>query len=104
MSISDKTGSVIAIKAVAEEDDLMITTKSGIIIRMPVNDIRVMGRATQGVKVIRVNDNDQIADVAVVTSDDATEDAVENVESSENETPESDIQAENGTPTEGTEN
>ena len=66
MAISDKTGLLVAIKTVMEEDDLMITNRSGIMIRMPVSDIRVMGRATQGVKVIRLEDNDSIADVAVV--------------------------------------
>ncbi len=68
MEVTGKTGTVIAIKAVSEDDDLMISTKSGIVIRMPVNDIRVMGRATQGVRVIRIDDEDDIADVAVVQS------------------------------------
>lgn len=66
MEITEKTGNVIAIKAVAEDEDLMITTKYGIVIRMPVNEIRVMGRATQGVRVIRVDGDDEIADVTVV--------------------------------------
>jgi DNA gyrase subunit A len=66
MMVTDKTGAVIAIKAVREEEDLMITTKLGIVIRMPVNDIRVMGRATQGVRVIRLDEDDEIADVAVL--------------------------------------
>lgn len=100
MSVGAKTGFVIAIKAVAEEDDLMITTKSGIIIRMPVSDIRVMGRATQGVKVIRVDEDDQIADVAVVTP----EEVDENVESIENGAPDSESTPENGTPIDETEN
>jgi DNA gyrase subunit A len=73
MEITEKTGSVIAIKAVAEEDDLMITTKSGIVIRMPVNDIRVMGRATQGVRVIRVDEDDEIADITVVPHEEEIE-------------------------------
>lgn len=66
MMVTDKTGAVIAIKAVREDEDLMITTKSGIIIRMPVGDIRVMGRATQGVRVIRLDEDDEIADVAIL--------------------------------------
>ena len=66
MQVTEKTGALIAIKAVGEEDDLMITTKNGIIIRTPVGDIREMGRATQGVRVIRVQDDDEIADVAVI--------------------------------------
>ena len=66
MQITDKTGALITIKAVKEGDDLMIINRSGIIIRMPVEDIRVMGRATQGVRVIRLDDGDEIADVTVV--------------------------------------
>lgn len=66
LEITEKTGHLLAIKAVAEEDNLMITTKLGIVIRMPVSDIRVMGRATQGVRVVRVDENDDIADVTVV--------------------------------------
>jgi DNA gyrase subunit A len=65
MEVTAKTGAVVAIKAVQEDEDLMITTRAGIVIRMPVSDIRVMGRATQGVRVIRLDD-DGIADVAVV--------------------------------------
>ena len=74
MQITDKTGNLVAIKSVREEDELMITNQSGIVIRMPVDDIRVMGRATQGVRVINLSDDDQIADVAVVRADDDEED------------------------------
>lgn len=66
MNVTERTGEVIAIKAVKDEEDLMITNRSGIIIRMPVSDIPVLGRATQGVRVIRLDDDDSIADVAVV--------------------------------------
>jgi len=66
MQITDKTGALIAIKAVQEDADLMITNRSGIIIRMAVSAMRVMGRATQGVRVIRLDDDDAIADVAVI--------------------------------------
>jgi DNA gyrase subunit A len=66
LMITDKTGALIAIKAVKEEDDLMITNRSGVMIRMHVSDIRVMGRATQGVKVMRLEEADAIADVGVV--------------------------------------
>lgn len=69
MNVTDKTGAVIAIKAVREEDDLMIMNRSGITIRIPVDDIRVMGRATQGVRVIRLDEDDKIADVAVVPAE-----------------------------------
>lgn len=75
MQVTEKTGSVIAIKAVRDEDDLMITNRSGIIIRMSVNDIRIMGRATQGVRVIRLDEGDEIADIAVVFHENGEEEA-----------------------------
>jgi DNA gyrase subunit A len=73
MQVTDKTGDVMAINAVKDEDDLMITTKSGIVIRMPMDDIRVMGRATQGVRVIRLDNDDDIADITVVPRQDQEE-------------------------------
>ena len=66
LSITDKTGFLIAIKTVLDGDDLMIINKSGITIRMPVKDLRVMGRATQGVRLIRLDEEDEIASVAKV--------------------------------------
>lgn len=66
LNITDKTGLLIAIKSVLDGDDLMIINKSGITIRMPVSDLRVMGRATQGVRLIRLSDDDEIASVAKV--------------------------------------
>ena len=66
MQITEKTGALIAMKVVTEEHDLMITNRSGIIIRMPVEDIRIMGRATQGVRVIRLDKDDKIGDVTVI--------------------------------------
>ncbi len=74
ISITDKTGGLVAIKNVTDSDDLMIINKSGIAIRMGVEDLRVMGRATQGVKLINLKGNDSIAAVAKVMKD---EDAVE---------------------------
>ncbi|MEX0312651.1 MAG: DNA gyrase subunit A, partial [Allomuricauda sp.] len=74
ISITDKTGGLVAIKNVSDTDDLMIINKSGIAIRMSVEDLRVMGRATQGVRLINLKDNDSIAAVAKVMKD---EDAVE---------------------------
>jgi DNA gyrase subunit A len=68
IQVTDKTGNLVSIKAVREEDDIMITNQSGIMIRMAVNDIRVIGRATQGVKLIRLDEDDRIADIAVVSS------------------------------------
>jgi len=66
INITDKTGSLIAIKSVTDEGDLMIINKSGITIRVSVSDIRVAGRATQGVKVISLRDGDSIAAVCSV--------------------------------------
>jgi len=71
MNITDKTGSLVAIIGVVDEDDLMIINRSGITIRMAVSQLRVMGRATQGVRVINLRDNDSIASVAKVTSNGA---------------------------------
>jgi DNA gyrase subunit A len=69
LNITDKTGNLISIKNVTDEDDLMIINKSGIAIRMAVKDLRVMGRATQGVRLIRIDDGDEIAAVAKVDAD-----------------------------------
>ena len=66
INITEKTGSLISIKNVNDDDDLMIINKSGITIRMAVKDMRVMGRATQGVRLIRLDENDEIAAVAKV--------------------------------------
>jgi DNA gyrase subunit A len=81
IQVTDKTGSLIALKAVKDEDDLIITSKQGIMIRIGVNEIRVMGRATQGVRVIRLDDDDAIADVAVITESEEVE--IELAESTE---------------------
>ena len=77
MLLTEKTGALIAIKSVKDSDDLMITSRSGLVIRMSVNDIRLMGRATQGVRVIRLDEEDDIADVAVVADTGDAADATE---------------------------
>jgi len=69
INITEKTGFLIAIKEVVEEDDLMIINKSGITIRMPVSDMRIMGRATQGVRLINLRNGDTIAAVTKVQGD-----------------------------------
>jgi len=74
ISITEKTGNLVAIKSVTDNDDLMIINKSGIAIRLAVQDLRLMGRATQGVKLINLKNNDSIAAVAKVMHD---EDSVE---------------------------
>ncbi len=66
LNITEKTGNLIALKDVSEDNDLMIINKSGITIRMAVSDIRVAGRATQGVKLINIREGDSIAAVCVV--------------------------------------
>ncbi|GAB4493829.1 MAG: DNA gyrase subunit A [Saprospiraceae bacterium] len=68
MNVTAKTGHLVAIKTVTDSDDLMITTTSGVTIRTAADELRVMGRATQGVKLIRLDEGDDIADVAVVAS------------------------------------
>ncbi len=69
ISITEKTGKLVTIKSVSDNDDLMIINKSGIAIRMRVEDLRVMGRATQGVKAISIKEGDGIAAVAKVMKD-----------------------------------
>ncbi|MBO6590311.1 MULTISPECIES: DNA gyrase subunit A [Flavobacteriaceae] len=77
ISITEKTGGLVAIKNVTDTDDLMIINKSGIAIRMGVEDLRVMGRATQGVRLINLKDNDSIAAVAKVVKEDDDVDEVD---------------------------
>jgi DNA gyrase subunit A len=69
INVTEKTGSLVAIKNVTDNDDLMIINKSGIAIRISVKDLRVMGRATQGVRLIKVREDDAIAAVAKVVHD-----------------------------------
>ncbi len=97
LNITDKTGMLIAINVVTDEDDLMIINKSGLTIRMKVSDLRVMGRATQGVRLINIKGNDSIAAVAKVMRED--EEDVEDIldENADN------TQTENGTEIENSE-
>ncbi len=85
LNITEKTGNLVAIKNVTDEDDLMIICRSGMTIRMPVNTIRVAGRATQGVKLINIREKDSIAAISVVAHSEEEE-----------------SQAAEGTPAEGT--
>ena len=81
LKITEKTGAVVAIKNVTDEDDLMIINRSGMTIRMPVSTIRVAGRATQGVKLVSIREGDAIAAVSVVAhSDEEESQAAENQE------------------------
>lgn len=85
INITEKTGKLIAIKNVTENDDLMIIEKSGLTIRMAVSDIRVAGRATQGVKLINIKDGDSIA--AVSTVEKSNEDEQDKVSDETSEVP-----------------
>ncbi len=84
LNITEKTGKLIAIQNVTDEDGLMIINKSGVAIRMAVEELRVMGRNTQGVKLISLKGNDEIAAVAKVEMDKDVEDTEEQTEEGEN--------------------
>ena len=84
ISVTEKTGELVAIKNVSDENDLMIINKSGIAIRMSVDSLRVMGRATQGVKLINLKGDDSIAAVAKVMKE---EDSLEKGQETDGETP-----------------
>jgi len=86
INITDKTGNLIGIKAVNETDQLMIINKSGLTIRMEVADLRVMGRATQGVRLIKLNEDDEIASLAKIAEVKEEELAIgEDIDTSSNE-------------------
>ena len=89
ISITDKTGSLVSVKNVSDTDDLMIINRSGIAIRMEVESLRVMGRATQGVRLINLRDDDTIAAVAKVLKDDEDIEDVEDIEINMTSEPES---------------
>ena len=98
LNITEKTGNLIAIKNVTDEDDLMIINKSGITIRIPVVDLRVMGRATQGVRLINLKDGDEIAAVAKVEVFDELEEKEGEAEVSDNESDNGVTEGENAAP------
>lgn len=79
LNITEKTGDLVAIKEVSDEDDLMIMNRSGLTIRMHVSDIRQQGRATQGVRLVNIKEGDAIASVTEITREEEVEDAI-NVE------------------------
>jgi DNA gyrase subunit A len=91
LNITDKTGKLVAIKQVGDDDDLMIINRSGITIRISVSELRVMGRATQGVRLIKLNDDDRISSVEKIQNIEKIEDIEkivdENGETKENITP-----------------
>ncbi|MGZ3763939.1 MAG: DNA gyrase subunit A [Mucilaginibacter sp.] len=83
LNITEKTGKLVAIKGVTDKEDLMIINKSGIIIRIAISELRTMGRATQGVRLITLKGDDEIASVAKIEHDDS-EDEVQDIEGTEN--------------------
>ncbi|MBS1522889.1 MAG: DNA gyrase subunit A [Bacteroidetes bacterium] len=83
LNITDKTGKLVAIKGVTDKEDLMIINKSGIIIRIAISELRTMGRATQGVRLITLKGDDEIASVAKIEHDE-DEETQDNVEGTEN--------------------
>jgi DNA gyrase subunit A len=85
INITEKTGKLIALKAVSDENDLMIINRSGITIRMPADSIRVAGRATQGVKLISIREGDSIAAVCVVSKEEENENTAVPEENTETE-------------------
>ncbi len=86
LNVTEKTGNLIAIKNVTDENDLMIINRSGVIIRIAVADLRVMGRATQGVRLINLKKNDSIAAVAKVDVDDEEDENLEGIENTSEST------------------
>ena len=95
INITDKTGALIAIKDVTDDDDLMIMNRSGITIRLAVNSLRVMGRATQGVRLINLKKKDVIASVTKVQHEEVEEIGEENENGTEVVTDNSEVTAEN---------
>ncbi|MDB4904137.1 MAG: gyrase, subunit [Mucilaginibacter sp.] len=85
LNVTDKTGKLIAIKGVTDKEDLMIINKSGIIIRIAVSELRTMGRATQGVRLITLKENDEIASVAKIEHDEEDDKDIEDVENNDTE-------------------
>jgi DNA gyrase subunit A len=89
LNITEKTGALVALQAVDEQDDLMIINKSGVTIRIGVESLRVMGRATQGVRLIKLHGDDRIASVALVQKDEHEPSEIqpsdENIEPNENQ-------------------
>jgi DNA gyrase subunit A len=97
LNVTDKTGKLVAIKGVTDKEDLMIINKSGIIIRIAVSELRTMGRATQGVRLITLKGDDEIASVAKIEHDE-DEEIQDNVEGTEN--PDANTEPSNGEETE----
>src|SRR5471030_1874214 len=91
LNVTDKTGKLVAIKGVTDKEDLMIINKSGILIRIAISELRTMGRATQGVRLITLKGDDEIASVAKIEHDDSEDeevpDTIEGTENPDTESP-----------------
>ena len=96
MNITEKTGFLVAIKEVVDSDDLMIINKSGITIRTPVSELRVMGRATQGVRLIKLSETDQISSVEKISTEEDVEEEIEAKGEEGNVAKEDDANEDNG--------
>jgi DNA gyrase subunit A len=90
INITDKTGELVAIKGVTDQDDLMIINKSGIVIRIGVDTLRVMGRATQGVRLITLKESDEIASITKVLREEEDEEVGNEQDSAEENNSEND--------------
>jgi DNA gyrase subunit A len=88
IKIIDKNGPAVAIACVSEEDELMILTKNGILIKMKMNSLSVLGRSTQGLRAIRLGEGDYVADAEHVEVEDSLEDTSNDVNSGSPESPE----------------
>ncbi|KGX93667.1 DNA gyrase subunit A [Pontibacillus halophilus JSM 076056 = DSM 19796] len=84
-NLTERNGEVVTVKAVREEEDVMIITESGVLIRMPVDSISITGRNTQGVRLIRVQDEEEVATVARIAREEEVEEAIEGVAVEETE-------------------
>jgi DNA gyrase subunit A len=94
LNVTEKTGKLVAIKGVTDSEDLMIINKSGVIIRIAISELRTMGRATQGVRLITLKGNDEIASVAKIEHDDEEDEAVvEGDDAESTSTPDTDAEA-----------
>ena len=80
IALNSKIGSLVAVKAVSTEDDLLVITKKGIVIRTPLSEIKIAGRNTQGVKIINVEDKDSVASIAILPHEDPSEEGEEGAE------------------------
>ena len=88
LKTTERTGKVVAIKSVVPGDQLMVITRNGIINRQGIDEIRVIGRATQGVRLVNLDDDDSVMDVARVIPEDPTEALAVSVGAADGEAPE----------------